>query len=77
VCWLADAEGGPVPVLARDAALTIAVGPEGGFTEGERARLLATGFTPVRCAPAVLRFETAALAALTTAWQARQRGLDG
>ncbi len=77
VCWLADAEGGPMPALARDAALTIAVGPEGGFTEGERARLLATGFTPVRCAPTVLRFETAALAALTTAWQARQRGFDG
>ncbi|MDZ4864080.1 MAG: RsmE family RNA methyltransferase [Gemmatimonadota bacterium] len=77
VGWLADAHGGPMPALARGAALTIAVGPEGGFTEAERAGMLATGFTPVRCAPAVLRFETAALAALTTAWQARQRGFDG
>jgi 16S rRNA (uracil1498-N3)-methyltransferase len=75
--WLADAEGGKVPALAMDDGLTIAVGPEGGFTEGERARLLAAGFTPVRCAPAVLRFETAALAALTMAWQARRRGFDG
>ncbi|MEO8637053.1 MAG: RsmE family RNA methyltransferase [Gemmatimonadales bacterium] len=76
-CWLADADGGPAPALGSDEAVTIAVGPEGGFTGDERARLLAAGFTPVRCAPEVLRFETAALAALTTAWQARRRGSHG
>jgi 16S rRNA (uracil1498-N3)-methyltransferase len=75
--WLADAEGGPVPLLHSDAALTIAVGPEGGFARAEREQLRALGFTPVRCAPAVLRFETAAVAALTTAWLARRRGSDG
>ena len=75
--WLSDAEGGKMPALAMEDPLTIVVGPEGGFTGEERARLLAAGFTPVRCAPAVLRFETAALAALTTAWQARRRGFDG
>jgi 16S rRNA (uracil1498-N3)-methyltransferase len=77
VRWLADAEGGPVPYLHGDAALTIAVGPEGGYTPAERSQLLAAGFTPVRCAPAILRFETAAVAALTTAWLARRRGSDG
>jgi 16S rRNA U1498 N3-methylase RsmE len=35
--------------------------------------LLGARFTPVRVGPHVLRFETAALAALTTAWHARQR----
>ena len=75
--WLADASGATIPPLGRDEALTIAVGPEGGFAAEERSQLLAAGFVPVRCAPAVLRFETAAVAALTTAWQARRRGFDG
>jgi 16S rRNA (uracil1498-N3)-methyltransferase len=46
------------------AALAIAAGPEGGFSRGEEALLVAAGFAPVRLGPRVLRTETAALAAL-------------
>ena len=71
--WLADAAGDAPGPLAPAQGLAVAVGPEGGFTEGERSALLAAGFTPLRLGPYVLRFDTAALAALTTAWHARQR----
>ncbi len=46
-------------------------GPEGGFTEEERALVIDTGFVPVRLGPRVLRTETAAmtaLAAMQTLW---------
>jgi 16S rRNA (uracil1498-N3)-methyltransferase len=45
-------------------ALTIAAGPEGGFSAEEENLLAAAGFSPVRLGPRVLRTETAALAAL-------------
>jgi 16S rRNA (uracil1498-N3)-methyltransferase len=47
-------------------ALTLAVGPEGGFSDKEQTALLQCGFTPVRLGPRVLRTETAALAALAS-----------
>jgi 16S rRNA (uracil1498-N3)-methyltransferase len=65
VRWLADAEGGGVPALAADDAVTVAIGPEGGFTPGERSAILAAGFVAVRLGARVLRFETAAVAAAT------------
>lgn len=44
---------------------TLLIGPEGGFTPEERARLRAAGFvTPVSLGPRILRADTAALAAL-------------
>ncbi len=45
-------------------ALTLAAGPEAGFSDGEQAMLAAAGFAAVRLGPRVLRTETAALAAL-------------
>jgi 16S rRNA (uracil1498-N3)-methyltransferase len=51
--------------VPRDRALTLAVGPEGGFADDEAAKLLAAGFEPVRLAPFVLRTELAAIAALS------------
>ena len=58
---LAGAERGPWAIL---------VGPEGGFSEGERARLAALPFaTAVSLGPRILRADTAAVAALTL-WQA-------
>jgi 16S rRNA (uracil1498-N3)-methyltransferase len=75
--WLAEARGGPATALAADEPVTIAVGPEGGFADEECALFLAAGYRPVRLGPHVLRFETAALAALTTAWLARQRERHG
>ncbi len=49
----------------------ILIGPEGGFSEAERARLRALPHvTPVSLGPRILRAETAALA-LVTLWQAQ------
>lgn len=47
--------------------LVIALGPEGGFAGDERDEMIDGGFRPVRIAPAVLRFETAGIAALAIA----------
>jgi 16S rRNA (uracil1498-N3)-methyltransferase len=50
---------------ARDRAITLAVGPEGGFAASEVAALTAAGFVAARLAPFVLRTELAAVAALS------------
>lgn len=65
---LFDAAGGPAlaPRLVEpltESGVVIALGPEGGLEDDERARLLAAGFTAVRLGTTVLRFETAAVAA--------------
>ncbi len=44
--------------------VAILVGPEGGWTEEERASFTAAGWTPASLGPLVLRAETAALSAL-------------
>jgi len=54
----------------------VAVGPEGGFTDEERGRMLGAGWAPVRLGPHILRFETAALAAACTAGSLRLGGDD-
>ena len=46
------------------ASCTLAIGPEGGFSDTEQRRLMAAGFAPARLGPRVLRTETAGLAAL-------------
>jgi 16S rRNA (uracil1498-N3)-methyltransferase len=58
--------------LAADAgadarALLVVVGPEGGLDDDERRRLAAHGARAVTLGPRVLRFETAAIAALAVA----------
>jgi 16S rRNA (uracil1498-N3)-methyltransferase len=45
-------------------AVTLAIGPEGGFAASESAALSAAGFEPVRLGAHVLRTELAAVAAL-------------
>jgi 16S rRNA (uracil1498-N3)-methyltransferase len=45
----------------------LAIGPEGGIEADELASLAAAGFRPVRLGPTVLRFETAAVAAVAVA----------
>lgn len=47
--------------------VTLLTGPEGGFTDQERAIAKAAGFIPVRLGPRVLRTETAAIAAIAAA----------
>ncbi|MDP6539156.1 MAG: RsmE family RNA methyltransferase [Planctomycetota bacterium] len=54
----------------RPAPLLLFVGPEGGFTDDERALLASAGAEPACLAPATLRTETAAEAALAVAAQA-------
>ena len=47
--------------------LVLAIGPEGGIEADELEALLGSGFRPVRLGPTILRFETAAVAALAIA----------
>lgn len=64
----AAGQGGDAPLPPPPAALL--VGPEGGFSAAERARLAGLPFArPLRLGPRILRAETAAAAALVL-WQA-------
>jgi len=49
----------------RPRPVTLAIGPEGGFTADERAQALARGFVLVSLGPRTLRCDTAAIAAVT------------
>lgn len=71
--WLGDAAGEPPGPLAPDAALAIVIGPEGGLADAEVGQLLREGFARVALGPYVLRFDTAAVAALTLAAHLRTR----
>jgi 16S rRNA (uracil1498-N3)-methyltransferase len=71
--WLGDVNGGAPPAIGPETTITVVVGPEGGLTEEERRRLLEAGFTAVRLAPDLLRFETAALAAAAVVASQRPR----
>ena len=60
--WLtAQKTGSP---STQEAPLMLCIGPEGGFSEIERAVFAEHGTVEVRLAPHVLRIETAALAAM-------------
>jgi 16S rRNA (uracil1498-N3)-methyltransferase len=79
--WLEEEPGAlplarSLPPLCRpsDRAALLA-GPEGGWTDRERERAAAAGWTPVSLGPLILRAETAVLAAvsvLVCTWQARE-----
>jgi len=77
--WLKK-EGGPgtllldpraertLPMLAApEGTLTFLIGPEGGFSAGERALAYDSGCTGIRLGPRILRTETAPLAAMAAA----------
>jgi 16S rRNA (uracil1498-N3)-methyltransferase len=56
-------------------SVALLAGPEGGWTDAERASALSAGWSPVALGPLILRAETAALAAagmLVHAWWASQ-----
>ncbi|SIT83159.1 16S rRNA (uracil(1498)-N(3))-methyltransferase [Pontibaca methylaminivorans] len=66
-----ESRAGPASVLEGESrgAWAILIGPEGGFSQPERARLLALPFArAVSLGPRILRADTAAVAALTL-WQ--------
>lgn len=46
-------------------AVSLLIGPEGGFSQGECDRAVQVGFRPVTLGPRVLRAETACVAAMT------------
>lgn len=59
-----DADAPPLLGLPLEAPVTLAVGPEGGLEREERDRLVDAGFAPASLGGHILRFETAAVAAL-------------
>jgi 16S rRNA (uracil1498-N3)-methyltransferase len=76
--WLASARGTRLlldpagrhavrDVMPAAEGVVLLSGPEGGFSQRERAWAEAAGFLPVRFGPRILRAETAAIAALTAA----------
>lgn len=73
VGWLADVSGSAPLAGGAPGPTWVAVGPEGGFTPGERALVLQAGAVPIRLGPHVMRFETAAVAAAVVA-RVYQRG---
>ncbi|WP_160009954.1 16S rRNA (uracil(1498)-N(3))-methyltransferase [Rhizobium sp. 18055] len=66
-CDEGDAGQNPLPILSgiRERKLALLVGPEGGFSEEERARLRSLDFvTAIPLGPRILRADTAAVAAM-------------
>lgn len=62
---LSPHEGMRLSTLPRPpAGVTLLIGPEGGFDEGEESAALSVGFRPLSLGPRVLRSETAGLAAM-------------
>ena len=59
-----DADGPPLLSLPLAGVVSLAVGPEGGLERAERDELVAAGFAPASLGGHILRFETAAVAAL-------------
>lgn len=66
-CDEGDAGQNPLPLLSKieERKLALLVGPEGGFSEEERARLRSLDFvTAIPLGPRILRADTAAVAAM-------------
>ena len=67
--WADEGAAGTVPPPLPPAPAAILIGPEGGFSPAERARLRGLPFVaPLGLGPRILRADTAAVAALTL-WQ--------
>jgi 16S rRNA (uracil1498-N3)-methyltransferase len=57
-----------------DDSVALLIGPEGGWTDPERAAFVTAGWTPVSLGPLILRAETAALAGLAVLAQSWNTG---
>jgi 16S rRNA (uracil1498-N3)-methyltransferase len=68
---LHERDGQPLPVIAaacpRVEAVSLYIGPEGGWTDAEATQLRDAGARPVHLGPRILRAETAALTAVALA----------
>lgn len=74
-----DASGPPILRATLRDVTTLAIGPEGGLEAAELAQLEGCGFERVSLGPGILRFETAAVAALAivrAALNSRTGGTD-
>jgi 16S rRNA (uracil1498-N3)-methyltransferase len=71
---LLDAEGEPFPDALAPGAASLLVGPEGGWTDAERAAAASEGWLAAALPAGKLRAETAAVAALVLARVAMSRG---
>jgi 16S rRNA (uracil1498-N3)-methyltransferase len=60
-------EGDGIAGVSMTSPVTIALGPEGGMEDPERAAFVDAGFLPVSLADGTLRFETAGVAAVAIA----------
>lgn len=66
ILYFADETGGePLVSALREGPAAILVGPEGGFTDEERAFVRGSRASAISLGPRILRAETAALAALS------------
>jgi 16S rRNA (uracil1498-N3)-methyltransferase len=64
--YFADEAGGdPLASAFREGQAAVLIGPEGGFTDEERAFVRGSGASPISLGPRILRAETAALACLS------------
>lgn len=59
--YIADPEGERVEALDTAAVVALCVGPEGGFSEQEKAQIVGQGAVPLNLAQNILRIETAAV----------------
>ena len=77
LCWADEALAGLALAEPAPAPAAILIGPEGGFSPRERARLTALPFIRrLALGPRILRADTAAVAALTL-WQSRHGDWQG
>ncbi len=60
---LCDAKNSLIDVYQEDKKTLILIGPEGGFSDGEREQALNAGFVPIKIGHSRLRAETAAVVA--------------
>ena len=76
VLWEGDIYGAVLSMndIAPAENMLFVLGPEGGFSEREIARLVDADFTPVSLGNRILRWETAAMLCLGLTWWARQQG---
>jgi len=72
-----DPTGEPFPAILPSGATALLIGPEGGWTQKELETALAAGWITASLAAGKLRAETAAVAALTLARTALDRGRAG
>lgn len=75
--WIAHPNGARFGALDRPRALTVLIGPEGGFTDQELSQVTTSGGKLLGLGEAILRIETAAVAALAALSLCATMGISG